>query len=480
MRFGFKYFLLIILISIPLFSSLDKLPIVVWDEARLANNAYEMLHNHNFIVTYYDGKPEMWNTKPPFMIWMQVLSMKIFGINELAVRLPSAMAGFFTILFLFIFSIKYLKNFWFGFIASLILVTSAGYVSYHSTRTGDYDALLAFFTTLSGISYFLYIDSNKNKYLDYFFLFIILGALTKGINALLFLPGIFIYTIYQKKIVRTIRNRHFYYGLIAFIVTVGGYYLLRESLNPGYLQAVWENELGGRYFKVNEGHNEGILYYYRHLPGYHYARWFVFLVLGAILGFFIKDIKMRKIAIYSTLMSSSFFLVISLAKTKLTWYDVPLYPYFAIMTSVLIYFLFDFFKNWEYGNKKLSTNVLPYLLLFLFFYMPYKEILHKSIEPKYSSDRENYYNLSDFLRNSGNKFDINHYKIAYKWYNGHILFYINQLKDKGIDVSFTDLKNLKKGDRIITIDDTTIDELNKNYKCKIVGKDGVIRVFEIE
>ena len=98
--------LLLVIAGIPLFMHLDALPFRLWDESRLASNAYEMNKNGNLIVTYYDGQPEMWSTKPPLVIWMQVLFIKILGFNELAVRLPSAIAGLLTCMVLLYFSKK--------------------------------------------------------------------------------------------------------------------------------------------------------------------------------------------------------------------------------------------------------------------------------------------------------------------------------------------------------------------------------------
>lgn len=149
-----KYIILAALMYMPIFGHLDALPIRIWDEARLAMNAYEMLKDGDFIVTHFDGSPDMWNTKPPMLIWFQVFFMKIVGANELAVRLPSAIAAFFTCIVLLIFSLRYLKNSWIGFIAVFVLITSHGYINLHATRTGDYDALLTLFTTSSGLFFF--------------------------------------------------------------------------------------------------------------------------------------------------------------------------------------------------------------------------------------------------------------------------------------------------------------------------------------
>ena len=81
------------------FYHLNELPIIQWDESRLAVNAAEMYHSGNFLSTTYEYKPDYYNTKPPLMIWLQVLSASVFGMNELAIRFPSAVAGLFCILF---------------------------------------------------------------------------------------------------------------------------------------------------------------------------------------------------------------------------------------------------------------------------------------------------------------------------------------------------------------------------------------------
>ncbi len=236
-----KFIVLAGLMLIPLFGHLDTLPIRIWDEARQAINAYEMLNNKNFIVTHFEGKPDMWNTKPPLLIWIQVIFMKLLGVNEIAVRLPSAIAALFTCVALVVFSIKYLKNSWFGIFAAFVLITSHGYVNVHGSRTGDYDALLTLFTTLSGLLFFSYCQKKNLKHLYLFFLFTALAVLTKSISGLLFLPAIFIYSILQKQLVPLLKNKHFYLGLVGFLVLIFGYYFLRESQNPGYLAAVQEN-----------------------------------------------------------------------------------------------------------------------------------------------------------------------------------------------------------------------------------------------
>ncbi|MGB1317896.1 MAG: ArnT family glycosyltransferase, partial [Flavobacteriales bacterium] len=160
-----KYLVLLSLIAFPLFWQLDALPVRIYDEARAAVNAQEMLRNSDWLEPHFEGTPDMWATKPPLLIWCQSALMKVIGQNEWAVRLPSAIAAFLTCITLLFFSILHIRSSWFGAIVMLALITINGYVENHSTRTGDYDALLTLFTTISGLSFFLYTERKGNKFL---------------------------------------------------------------------------------------------------------------------------------------------------------------------------------------------------------------------------------------------------------------------------------------------------------------------------
>ena len=236
---AFKLFILSLFCSFPIFIHLDILPIRIWDESRLSINAYEMLKNNNWLIPYFEGKPDMWNTKPPLMIWMQVICSKIFGYSELAMRLPSAFAAFLLILYLQYFVKRYLNNFWFGLITCIVLVTSYGYINVHSTRTGDYDSLLCLFLVVYVLSYFLYLEHKNKRDLIFFFVALILAVLTKSIQGLLFLPALFLYTLMDKKFF-IFKELNVYKGIALFVFIIGAYYLFREMYNPGYLHAVWE------------------------------------------------------------------------------------------------------------------------------------------------------------------------------------------------------------------------------------------------
>lgn len=76
-----------------------------WDEINFAESAREMLLTGNWFQVQINFEP-FWE-KPPLFFWMQVLSMKAFGINEFAARFPNAICGIVTLQVLFSIGLKW-------------------------------------------------------------------------------------------------------------------------------------------------------------------------------------------------------------------------------------------------------------------------------------------------------------------------------------------------------------------------------------
>ncbi|MCB9177807.1 MAG: glycosyltransferase family 39 protein [Flavobacteriales bacterium] len=92
--------LLIIAIAAVLFiPGLGAVHLFDWDEINFAEIAREMLVTGNWMQPRIDYLP--FHEKPPLFIWMQALSMSLFGVGEFAARLPNAICGITTLLVLF-------------------------------------------------------------------------------------------------------------------------------------------------------------------------------------------------------------------------------------------------------------------------------------------------------------------------------------------------------------------------------------------
>ncbi len=78
---------------------LGSVPLFDWDEINFAEAAREMILTGDYLNVQINFMP-FWE-KPPLFFWLQVLSMKMFGINEFGARFPNAVCGILTLLVLY-------------------------------------------------------------------------------------------------------------------------------------------------------------------------------------------------------------------------------------------------------------------------------------------------------------------------------------------------------------------------------------------
>ncbi|HBX53107.1 MAG: hypothetical protein A2275_07610 [Bacteroidetes bacterium RIFOXYA12_FULL_35_11] len=476
-----KYFLFIlfflILVYFPVFLNLDLLVLAMWDESRLAVNAIEMYLNGNFLVTHYDNLPDLWNTKPPFLIWMQVLSFNIFGINELGVRFPSALAVLATIAMFIYFSRKYFQNFFPGLIASVILITTNGYINNHVSRTGDYDAMLALFTSMSALFFILYITYDKNKYLYYSLITLAFAVLTKGVAGMFFAAFYPVILILTKKFKSTLVNKHFYFSFLLFLFLAIGYYLLREIKSPGFFKIVNENELAGRFFLPSEEHQESFIFYFKSIADWQYTYWFPYLFVSLALLIikpaFISDLFLKLIK-YLFIISLGFLLIISFSGTKLFWYDAQVFTLLAFICAIPIFLLFQKIKEY-FGDKNLKKfYVLACFVFAAIFFYPYKHIVEKNFF-------ESHYTWTPvtFGRYMGKHPEYKKYTIVNDGYNAHVLFYRNAYNLKGYRIGSKIPETCVKNDTLLVCEFSMLDKINNLYNTEILHQDGSCSMLKI-
>ncbi|TAF60519.1 MAG: glycosyl transferase [Cytophagales bacterium] len=78
---------------------LGAVPLFDWDEINFAECAREMILLDDYLRVHIGFMP-FWE-KPPLFFWLQVLCMKLVGINEYAARLPNALCGIVSLQILF-------------------------------------------------------------------------------------------------------------------------------------------------------------------------------------------------------------------------------------------------------------------------------------------------------------------------------------------------------------------------------------------
>ncbi len=369
------YTAVILIVAFPLFRRLGAMPLETYDESRLAVNATEMSRSGKLLVTTFEGTPETWNTKPPMLIWCEALSVRILGNSERSLRLPSAIAAFLTFMLLLRFLKRRTGSWLPGIISVILLVTARGYITVHSARTCNYDVPLAFCTTAALFWLADFIAEGKRRWLYLSALALTCAVLIKGIAGLLLCPAMLLYIILSGRGLSLMRSRDFRICMILFALSVGGYYLLREWQQPGYLHAVMQNELGGRYLAALEEHKEYPLVYLHWIRFFGFSSWYGLIIPAVAASLLIRDRAVARIMQLCAGAALCHLLIISSAGTRLLWYLVPEYPLLAVLCGLLLWQLVQIILEQSSRPLHPALKLLPYAALALLACEPYKIIL---------------------------------------------------------------------------------------------------------
>lgn len=367
------YFLSAICFGLLLFTNLGMHQLEFYDEARRGVNALEMFNGQaHWLVPTYGGLPDHWGTKPPLLIWLQVAGFYLFGIGEFALRFPAALATSLAIILMIWFTKRQWDKPAIGMLAGWITLMNWNFIGNHGARSGDYDALLLLFSLGQILFFARLVNTSKYRYLLLSALSLLLAGWTKGIAGCFLLPAIALYVILTPEGRKYLLDWRMYCSYALSLAGIISYYLLREQYDPGYLQIVYENELGGRYLAANEGHPE---------PVYHYL-WVLFrdqtfgLFAQLFLPAFVVIVVLRKRFPGSLLIGMGaivFLAVLSSSATKLFWYVVPSLPLIGLSVAVLLY------QCWEWLTEQVKLSVfrnqLLAGLLFLAIFLPLTAIL---------------------------------------------------------------------------------------------------------
>lgn len=201
-----------------------------WDEINFAESAREMIVSGDYLNVQINFVP-FWE-KPPLFIWTQVLSMKVFGINEFAARFPNAIVGIVTLLVLYnigkrIHSIRF-GLIWVGVYAGSIL-------PHFYFKSGIIDPLFNLFIFLGVYYFILFSDKSESgnslKKVALSAGFIGFGILTKGpVAFLIFFLTAAVYMLISSSYKRFLQIKVIvtYAIVVAFI---GGFWFILQMLN---------------------------------------------------------------------------------------------------------------------------------------------------------------------------------------------------------------------------------------------------------
>lgn len=482
-----------VVIYFPIFLHLDYGGLYRWDESNNAVHAYEMSQNGNYLRRFFQGAPETWETKPPLLIWLQVLSIKVFGYNALSIRFSSALAALLTVVLIVRFFMVELKNLWGGIFSALVLLTSAGYIRGHVARTGDHDALLILFLIGGLIFFYKYLlgeEAQKGRSLLLFFVCFIAGVMTKSIAGLFFAPALLVFTITYKKLSTTLRDKRFWWGIMSFVLVIGGYYLANEYYYPGYLDLVWDNELFPRYFNVAkqfdykempESFYFTKLLFTNHLKGVIY-----FLPLSVFLIWRSKNTKVKTFMTL-VLLTAFLFQIILSNGTYNSWYNAPIIPLLAMVIGLGLSMLLEALVAYLNVEQYKKYGVV-FLFALAVFAVPYRNIILDKCYFKQHWSSEDMYGA--FLNELEKRRPaLKDFFVFHEVRNRHFIFYKNVFNEqRGYTIRSCGLGSIKNcteaegtyvGDKVMICGDQIQKVVEKRYELQAIDTYQKCQLFEV-
>lgn len=312
-----------------------------WDEINFAEASREMLVTGNYAIPQIGFEP-FWE-KPPLFFWLQVICMKLFGVNEFASRLPNAVCGVLTLILLYRLG-KKLVNEQFGWMWALIYAGSLLPQFYF--KSGIIDPWFNLFIFLAVYQLAAYSDARSDRPVKRILLaglFTGLAVMTKGPVALLIVGlcyGVFALVSRFRQFMKPL---HILYFLLVTALAGGLWFI--ALLANGQQHIITEFIVYQiRLFQTEDAGHGGPFFYH-----------FIILLIGCFPAAALSILSMRTgkrtnetsnhFRLWMMILFWVTLLLFSIVKTKIVHYSSLCYFPLTYLATVSFYHLYR--RKWE-------------------------------------------------------------------------------------------------------------------------------------
>lgn len=304
------------------------------DEGRYCEIPREMLWFHDFITPHLDGIKYF--EKPPLLYWMQAGIMSYFGINEWALRIPTALMAGLGCLSVYAAG-RFLFNRSTGILAALLLATSPLYFAMAHSITPDMTVTVWMTCTL--LSFLVVVNLSEDIFWRRILCCVMFASaafavLSKGLIGIV-LPGMVVFTwliIFNRW--RDLKTLHWFSGFTIFLLISLPWHILVQIKNPEFF-----------HFYFIEQHF--LRYLTNDMDRYQPMWWFVPVLLGGLFPWIIflfpaikqtahlawRDRAEHKNQIFFLIGAVEIFLFFSFSHSKLIPYILPIFPLLALLIA---------------------------------------------------------------------------------------------------------------------------------------------------
>ena len=223
------------------------------DEGRYAEIAREMVVSGDYATPRDDF--ELYFEKPPLVYWAEAAAIRVFGVNEFAVRFPAAIFSVGQVVVTAALA-EVMLDASAGFFAALVLALSPLFFGF--ARFATLDPALSFFLTVALGAFYLaarddsFSRPSARKWMLISAAMLALGTLAKGPIALLLGGAIALAWLVIERRFRQIAQMPLVWCALIYAAIVVPWFVLAEARNPGFMRFFLIHEHLERYVTSSE------------------------------------------------------------------------------------------------------------------------------------------------------------------------------------------------------------------------------------
>lgn len=304
----------------------------------------------------------IWLHKQPFSLWQIALSIKLFGANYLAVRVPSIILHALLVFIIYRIGkltyntkVGFYATFLFTFLHYPLTLVSGAYTAEHV------DVAFMFYITASIWCWLEYTKSKNVKWIWLMGLFSGVAVLSKWLVGLLVYAGVGVFMLKERSYLKSFKLwKNLVFAFLITLIIGGTWQIYCYFTYPDeFLLEMNYNAL--HFTSVVEGKSGGLLFYWNNLNDLYGGGLLIpWIVLASVLLVFLT-VKNKSTALFLFTIILTPYLFFTLAQTKMPSFCVIVSPIVTVLTTGL----FSFIGN--YLNHKLTFKTPSFFGLVLVF-----------------------------------------------------------------------------------------------------------------
>ena len=352
-------------------------PLMEIDSVQYANISREMLLNKSFLQIFDQGKDYL--DKPPMLFWFSALSMYIFGINDIAFRIPSILMAVLAIYSTYRFAmLYYVKEI--ALLAALALASSqAMFLITHDLRT---DTMLMAWVILGIWQFSSWLFTKKWISLITAFVAVGFGMMTKGPIAIMvpifsFVPHFLIHRNFK-----LLFKWEYLVGVLIILVLlipmdIGLYQqfdlhpekVMYEKTGTSGLRFFYWTQSFGRITGESVWHENGYFFFLFENLIWGFLPWILFFIIGLVQEFYTIIKNKFRIQSHEEWISIPGFLItytaLGISNYQLPHYIYVVLPFISIIAAKSIYSLITVNENKILRNSISVMNGILFSLVII-------------------------------------------------------------------------------------------------------------------